>query len=82
MGPLYVLVLQQHIYVCMLYYHNMTDVVKKRIPLKKAHFVGSSVVVTLDPQIVRKFQIDDNTFFIQESTADGILMRIRKLSFG
>jgi hypothetical protein len=59
----------------------MANIVKKRI-LKKAHFVGSSVVVTLDPQIVKKFEIDDSTFFIQEPTAYGILMRIRKLSFG
>jgi hypothetical protein len=58
----------------------MADVVRKRIPLKKAHLVGSSVVVTLDPQIVQKFQIDENTFFIQEPTEDGILMRIKKLS--
>ena len=60
----------------------MSDIVKKRIPLKKAHFVGSSVVVTLDPQIVRKFEIDESTFFIQEPAEDGILMRIRKLSLG
>jgi hypothetical protein len=58
----------------------MSAIVKKKISIKKAHFVGSSVVVTLDPQIVQKFQIDDNTFFIQEPTEDGILMRIRKLS--
>ena len=61
----------------MLYCYNMSG---KKIPLKKAHFVGSSVVVTLDPQIVQKFQIDENTFFIQEPTEDGILMRIKKLS--
>lgn len=47
--------------------------------VKKAHRVGNSVVVTIDPSFVRKFDIDDATFLTQEETPDGIVMKIRKL---
>jgi hypothetical protein len=39
---------------------------KKHTALKKAHYVGNSVVVTIDPQIVKKVGVDDMTFFEQE----------------
>lgn len=47
--------------------------------VKKAHRVGNSFVITIDPTLVRKFDIDDMTFLSQEATDDGIIMRIRRL---
>ena len=35
--------------------------------LKKAHIVGTSVVVTIDPTLVKDLKIDDMTFFLQRS---------------
>jgi hypothetical protein len=52
----------------------------KSPPLRRAHFVGTSVVVTIDPMIVKRLQIDDSTFFIQKPVQDGILMEMKKLA--
>ena len=52
----------------------------KSFPLRRAHFVGTSVVVTIDPTHVKRLQIDDLTFFIQKPIEDGILMEIKKLA--
>jgi len=49
-------------------------------PIKKAHHVGLSVVVTIDPIHVRRLQIDDMTFFIQKPIENGILLEMRKLN--
>lgn len=51
-----------------------------RSPIKKAHRVGTSIVVTIDPGIVKSMNIDDTTFFAQEPTDGAILMKIRRLS--
>jgi hypothetical protein len=53
---------------------------QKSLPLRRAHFVGTSVVVTIDPIHVKRLQIDDSTFFIQKPIPDGILMEMRKLA--
>jgi hypothetical protein len=53
---------------------------KKHTALKKAHYVGNSVVVTIDPQIVKKVGVDDMTFFEQEVIDGGIVLRVRKFS--
>jgi hypothetical protein len=42
-------------------------------PIKKAHYVGTSVVLTIDPSHVDRLQIDETTFFIQKPVKDGRL---------
>jgi hypothetical protein len=54
----------------------------KRDPVRKAHIVGSSVVLTLDPVHVRRLQIDDFTFFVERPVEGGILLQMCKLDFG
>jgi len=51
-----------------------------KLPIKKAHHVGPSVVVTIDPIHVKRLQIDDMTFFIQKVVENGILLEMRKLN--
>ena len=53
---------------------------QKSLPLRRAHFVGTSVVVTIDPMHVKRLQIDDSTFFIQKPIQNGILMEMKKLA--
>ncbi|MGB7952390.1 MAG: hypothetical protein WCF23_00290 [Candidatus Nitrosopolaris sp.] len=53
-----------------------------RNPIRKAHLVGSSAVLTLDPTHVRRLQIDDSTFFVEKPVEDGILLQICRLDFG
>ena len=48
-------------------------------PVKKAHFVGTSVVLTIDPTHVRRLGIDEFTFFVEMRTENGILLEIRRL---
>ena len=50
----------------------------KSFPLRRAHFVGTSVVVTIDPTHVRRLGIDDMTFFVQKPAANGILFELKK----
>jgi len=52
----------------------------KKVPLRRAHFVGSSVVVTIDQCHVKRLGIDDMTFFIQKPIENGILLEMRKLN--
>jgi len=51
-------------------------------PVKKAHYVGTSVVVTIDPIHVKRLQIDEATFFVQKPVEDGILLQRCELQFG
>jgi hypothetical protein len=53
---------------------------KGSFPIKKAHPVGKSFVLTLAPIHVHRLQIDDLTFFEQEPIEDGIILRIRRLT--
>ena len=48
--------------------------------LKKAHIVGTSVVVTIDPTLVKDLKIDDMTFFLQRPVEGGIFMEIQRLA--
>ena len=48
-------------------------------PVKKAHYVGSSIVITLDRQHVKRLNIDGLTFFIQKPIENGILLEMHKL---
>ena len=50
-----------------------------KYPIRKAHTVGSSVVITIDPTHVRRLKIDNMTFFVQRSIQNGILLEIRRL---
>lgn len=47
--------------------------------IKKVHDVGSSKVVTLDPEVIKKLRIDNWTFLTQEPIENGILMKIMRL---
>jgi hypothetical protein len=47
--------------------------------IKKAHFVGSSVVITIDPGHVRRLGVDDLTFFVEKPIENGIILEVRKL---
>lgn len=49
-------------------------------PIRQAHFVGSSVVLTLDPMHVKRLGIDDYTFFEEKEIDNGILLEVRKLT--
>jgi hypothetical protein len=46
--------------------------------LYRAHHVGTSVVITLDPTHVKRLDIDDLTFFEQKSIENGILLQRRR----
>ena len=50
----------------------------KSFPLRRAHFVGTSVVVTIDPTHVKRLAIDDMTFFIQKPAKNGIVLELKK----
>lgn len=50
-----------------------------RYPLRRAHFVGTSVVVTIDPVHVKRLEIDDLTFFAQRPVENGIMLEMCKL---
>jgi hypothetical protein len=52
----------------------------KKISLRKAHYVGSSVVITIDPNIVKTIGIDDATFFSEELIDGGIVLKVRKFA--
>jgi len=45
----------------------MTSITQKNEnAIRKVHYVGSSVVLTIDPSHVKRLSIDDMTFFIQK----------------
>jgi hypothetical protein len=47
-------------------------------PLKRAHHIGTSVVITIDQCHVARLGIDDMTFFVQRPIENGILLEMRK----
>jgi hypothetical protein len=49
-------------------------------PIRRAHHVGASIVVTIDPSHVKRLKIDDRTFFIQKTIENGIILEMRKLN--
>jgi len=55
-----------------------TSFKQRNFPLRRAHFVGTSVVVTIDPAHVKRLGIDDMTFFVQRPTENGILLELKK----
>ena len=50
----------------------------KETAIRKVHYVGSSVVLTIDPSHVKRLCIDDMTFFIQRPIENGIILELRK----
>jgi hypothetical protein len=50
------------------------------IPPRRARYIGTSMVVTIDPRIVKQANIDQETFFSQEVIDGGILMKMRRLA--
>ena len=48
-------------------------------PIRKAHSVRSSVVVTIDPSHVKRLKINSMTFFVQRPIHNGILLEIKRL---
>jgi len=50
-----------------------------RYPVRKAHYVGTSVVLTLDPSHVKRLKIDELTFFIQKPVENGIVLEMHKI---
>lgn len=51
-------------------------------PIRKAHLIGSLVVLTLDPTHVKRLGINEFTFFVQKPVEDGILLQRCELQFG
>ena len=47
--------------------------------VRKVHYVGSSAVITLDPQIVKELGIDEMTFMSQRIVDGGVIMKINRL---
>jgi hypothetical protein len=50
----------------------------KENAIRKVHYVGSSVVLTIDRSHVKQLRIDDMTFFIQKPIENGIILELRK----
>lgn len=49
--------------------------------IRKAYTIGNkSIVVAIAPPLVRKFEIDEATFFEEVETAEGILLKPRRLT--
>jgi hypothetical protein len=59
----------------------MTSILQKsENPIRKAHYVGTSVVLTIDPSHVKRLAIDDMTFFIQKPIENGIMLEMHKFN--
>ena len=56
--------------------HNMSQ---NSYPIRKAHYVGTSVVITLDPSHVKRLSIDELTFFVQQPIEHGIILKMYRL---
>jgi hypothetical protein len=48
-------------------------------PLKQAHLVSGKIFVVIDNNIVDQLGIDENTWFQQERSENGILLKIRPI---
>jgi hypothetical protein len=60
--------------------HDNTQFEKQnKSPIRKAHYVGTSVVLTIDPIHVKRLSIDELTFFVQKPVKNGIMLEMRKL---
>lgn len=66
------------LYSRVLYRYNMSTNLQKK-PIRKVHYVGSSAVITLDPQIVKELGIDEMTFMSQQVVEGGVIMKVNRL---
>jgi hypothetical protein len=51
---------------------------KDNNPLRRAHYIGTSVVITIDPRHVKRLSIDDYTYFEQVPKENGIILEKRR----
>lgn len=51
---------------------------KNSHPLRRAHHIGTSVVLTIDPSHVKRLNIDDFTYFEQVPKENGIILEKRR----
>ena len=51
-------------------------------PKKKAHCIADKTIVVIDESLVNRLSINDNTWFDQEVTKEGILLRISNQNKG
>jgi hypothetical protein len=59
--------------------HNNINTTTKQLPIKKCWLVGNNTVVVIDKSLVERLGITEgNTFFEEELTDAGILLRIKK----
>ena len=47
-------------------------------PKKKAHCIAGKTIVVIDESLVQHLSINDDTWFEQELTEDGILLKVWK----
>jgi hypothetical protein len=66
--------------ICCIHTTMETNLKQVRNPIKKAHYVGTSIVVTIDQTHVKRLRIDDMTFFIQKPIENGIILELRKFN--
>jgi hypothetical protein len=59
----------------------MTSILQQnKHPIRRAHYVGSSVVLTIDPSHVKRLSIDELSFFVQKPIENGIVLEMHKFS--
>jgi hypothetical protein len=51
-------------------------------PKKKAHCIADKIIVVIDQYLVNRLSINDDTWFEEEVTEEGILLRICHKSKG
>ena len=51
-------------------------------PKKKAHCIADKTFVVIDESLVKRLSIDDETWFEQEPTEEGIVLRISRKNKG
>jgi hypothetical protein len=47
-------------------------------PKKKAYCIAGKIIVVIDQSLVNRLSINDDTWFEQEATEDGILLKVWK----
>lgn len=50
-------------------------------PIKKALCIYDKTVVVIHESLVRRLEINENTWFEQETTENGILLKIKKVDY-
>ena len=59
---------------------GVTQSFNPKNPLKKAHFISNKTFVIIDETLIKRLGInDENTWFEQEETENGILLKIHRI---